>query len=151
MPVYVDEWKHSYGRMMMCHMIADTIDELHQMADKIGVARRWFQKKSSHPHYDICKSKRALAIKAGAIEVDRRGLVDVIRRARLAPNFEIGAKVRMLKDIFDDGEDHHPPSYLATAGEILVIRKCYSSCIRVSHEDVTDNWFRVFDGEFELA
>lgn len=82
MPVYVDESQYPYGRMMMCHMIADTLDELHAMADRIGVARRWFQKHSSHPHYDICKSKRALAVTAGAIEVDRRGLIAVMKRTR---------------------------------------------------------------------
>ena len=82
MPVYVDEPEYPYGRMMMCHMIADTLDELHAMADRIGVARRWFQNKGRHPHYDICKSKRALAVNAGAIEIDRRGLVDVMNRPR---------------------------------------------------------------------
>lgn len=82
MPVYVDEAEWPYGRMVMCHMIADTLGELHAMAEKIGVARRWFQKNGRHPHYDICKSKRALAVEAGAIEVDRRGLVDVMKRTR---------------------------------------------------------------------
>ena len=82
MAVYVDEPKHAYGRMVMCHMVADTLDELHAMADHIGVARRWFQRGSSHPHYDICKSKRALAVQAGAVEVDRKGLVDVMKRTR---------------------------------------------------------------------
>ena len=43
--------------MKMCHMLADTLDELHAMADRIGVARRHFQTDSSAPHYDICKSK----------------------------------------------------------------------------------------------
>lgn len=51
-------------------MIADTDDELHAMADKIGVSRKWFQ----GDHYDIAKSKRALAIQAGAIPLDMRTL-----------------------------------------------------------------------------
>jgi hypothetical protein len=69
MSVYVDGMRASYGRMIMCHMIADTPEELHAMADRIGVARRWFQdtSKASFPHYDIALSKRALAIGAGAI------------------------------------------------------------------------------------
>ena len=82
MPVYVDASEWPYGRMMMCHMVADSLDELHAMADRIGVARRWFQNKGTHPHYDICKSKRALAVASGAIEVNRRGLVDVMKRTR---------------------------------------------------------------------
>jgi hypothetical protein len=68
MSVYVDDMKAGYGRMKMCHMIADTDEELHAMADKIGVARKWHQ----GDHYDICLSKRALAIKAGAVEIEWR-------------------------------------------------------------------------------
>lgn len=67
----------------MCHMLADTIEELHAMAHKIGIQRRWFQNKSAAPHYDICKSKRTLAVKFGAIECDRRQIVEVMRRNRL--------------------------------------------------------------------
>jgi len=82
--VYVDASLYGYGRMVMCHMIADTFDELHAMADRIGVARRWFQTSppASFPHYDIAKSKRALAVAAGAIECDRRALVEHMRRLR---------------------------------------------------------------------
>lgn len=82
MTVYVDSMRARYGRMVMCHMLADTIDELHEMADRIGVHRKWFQKRASTPHYDICLSKRALAVEYGAIEVGRRQLVSVIRRLR---------------------------------------------------------------------
>lgn len=79
--VYVDKARNQYGRMKMCHMVADTLDELHAMADRIGVKRKWFQNHAT-PHYDICQAKRQLAVEAGAIEVDRRGLVAVIRRLR---------------------------------------------------------------------
>lgn len=86
MSVYVDRMKARYGRMVMCHMIADTVDELHAMADRIGVARRWFQTppKASFPHYDIALSKRALAIEAGAIDCDRNTFVGHVRRLRPA-------------------------------------------------------------------
>lgn len=71
MPVYVDDMKANYGRLILCHMIADTDDELHTMAGKIGVQRKWHQKppKSKHSHYDIALSKKSLAIQAGAIEI----------------------------------------------------------------------------------
>jgi len=65
-------------------MIADSIDELHSMADKIGVARKWFQNKRI-PHYDICQSKRALAVKLGAKESDRTEFVSVMRRIQTQP------------------------------------------------------------------
>jgi hypothetical protein len=71
--VYVDDMRAQYGRMVMCHMIADTDEELHAMADKIGVARKWFQKQgTSRRHYDIALSKRAKAVEAGAIEITWR-------------------------------------------------------------------------------
>ena len=82
MTVYVDKAIHKYRRMIMCHMMADTIEELHDMADKIGVNKKWFQSKASSPHYDICKSKRALAVFHGVKEVSRRELVEVIRKIR---------------------------------------------------------------------
>lgn len=71
MAVYVDNMRAGFGRMIMCHMTADTDEELHAMADKIGVRRIWHQKppKASSSHYDIALSKRALAVKAGAIEI----------------------------------------------------------------------------------
>jgi hypothetical protein len=63
--VYVDNMRAKFGRMIMCHMIADDEVELHAMADRIGVARRWHQ----GDHYDICLAKRALAVKCGAVEI----------------------------------------------------------------------------------
>lgn len=73
MTVYVDDMRAEYGRMVMCHMIADTDEELHAMADRIGVARKWFQKPGTpRRHYDIALSKRALAVAAGATEITWR-------------------------------------------------------------------------------
>jgi len=81
--VYLDDSRNRFGRMIMCHMVADTLEELHEMADRIGMRREWFQPRSS-PHYDVCLtlSKRALAIRFGALEVDKAGLVEVVRRKR---------------------------------------------------------------------
>lgn len=79
MSVYVDESRYPYGRMIMCHMMADSLDELHEMADKIGIARKWFQDKPRFPHYDISKGKRALAVEHGAIEVTGKELVKKFR------------------------------------------------------------------------
>jgi hypothetical protein len=67
MAVYVDNMRARMGRMVMCHMFADTTAELHAMAERIGVERRWVQNEGTHrEHYDIALSKRALAIAAGA-------------------------------------------------------------------------------------
>lgn len=77
MRVYVDDMRAKVGRLVLCHMMADTEGELHAMADRIGVDRRWHQ----GDHYDVCLSKRALAIRHGALEVTSRDLV-ALRRAR---------------------------------------------------------------------
>lgn len=82
MAVYVDDMRARFGRMVMCHMVADTEPELHEMADRIGVARRWYQypKQSRWPHYDIALSKRALAVRFGAQEIQWRDAPAVARR-----------------------------------------------------------------------
>lgn len=50
----------------MSHMFADTEDELHAMAEKVGLRRAWFQSHRT-PHYDLCQQKRKMAIDLGAI------------------------------------------------------------------------------------
>lgn len=82
MAVYVDKGQIGYGRMKMCHMLADSVDELHAMAARIGIKRKWFQNHGT-PHYDICQAKKRLAIEAGAIECDRAKVVELIRKHRV--------------------------------------------------------------------
>lgn len=81
MSVYVDDMRAPFGRLIMCHMVADTEAELHAMADRIGVDRKWYQypKKSRYPHYDIALSKRALAVEAGAKEIRWRDAPAIAR------------------------------------------------------------------------
>lgn len=83
MAVYVDDMQATFGRMKMCHMMADTTDELLAMADEIGVPRKWIQKPGTrHEHFDIAMSKRKLAVDAGAVEVTKRelGALSILRR-----------------------------------------------------------------------
>lgn len=74
-----------FGRMKMCHMLADTDEELLVMAERIGVARRWHQYPGQHPrsHFDIAMSKRALAVAAGAVEITMRQTGHITMRRRL--------------------------------------------------------------------
>jgi len=51
-----------------CHLTADTVDELHAFAARLGLKRAWFQDHSRHPHYDLTPGKRAQAVRMGAIE-----------------------------------------------------------------------------------
>jgi Protein of unknown function (DUF4031) len=83
MSVYVDAPVHRYGRMLMCHMVADSHVELMSIAERIGIARRWLQHEGTdREHFDVCKSMRALAIREGAIETTSRHIVGVIRNKR---------------------------------------------------------------------
>lgn len=82
MAVYVDQlmnWGWRYGKS--CHLIADSIPELITFAKLIGMQECWFQPKSS-PHFDLTESKRKLAIKKGAIELDRSDYVAKLRQLR---------------------------------------------------------------------
>jgi hypothetical protein len=67
MPVYADRARNPYRGMLMRHLLADSLDELHAMADALGLRRAWFQGHVSTPHYDICQAKRGIAIRLGAI------------------------------------------------------------------------------------
>lgn len=86
MTVYVDGAVNSFRRMKMCHMVADTPDELHNMAAKIGMRRNWYQDpmspRVSFPHYDVCRTRRALAVKLGAQQVSRHELAAFMKRIR---------------------------------------------------------------------
>ncbi|WP_136441617.1 DUF4031 domain-containing protein [Pacificoceanicola onchidii] len=88
MAVYVDDMQAPFGRMKMCHMMADSTEELLAMADRIGVSRKWLQKPGSHrEHFDIALSKRRLAVAGGAVEVKRRDL-GMLMRKRSGKSFD---------------------------------------------------------------
>lgn len=86
MAVYIDDMKRRYRNMVMSHMMADTLDELHAMADLLGLKREWFQEAKpggwSH-HYDISESKALEALKLGATRCTQRDLV-----LRFSPKFQ---------------------------------------------------------------
>lgn len=86
MTVYVDDMRARYGRLVMCHMLADTDDELHAMARAIGVARRWWQspETTAGSHYDVCLVKRAAAVRLGAVEVTMREAAAMNARRRIS-------------------------------------------------------------------
>jgi hypothetical protein len=75
MTVYVDDVRHPFGRMVMCHLWADSLDELLEMADRIGVARKWLQQppKASWVHFDISLSRKVFALREGAVLTDKYG------------------------------------------------------------------------------
>ncbi|MCX4605440.1 DUF4031 domain-containing protein [Streptomyces anulatus] len=105
MTVYVDEvrdWtliararglRHTHW----CHLTADTETELHAFAARLGLKRAWYQRKGPTDyrwHYDVTPNKRALAVRYGAQEVDRRFVGQLmIRRQEERDGIEEGATV----------------------------------------------------------
>ncbi|NOK05811.1 MULTISPECIES: DUF4031 domain-containing protein [Myxococcus] len=69
-----------------CHLFTDSLDltELHAVAARIGMRRAWFQTDGDLPHYDLNGERRAAAVAAGAVEVDKYKTVECIRLHRAA-------------------------------------------------------------------
>lgn len=95
MTVYVDEIA-DYGAIaraaglrttQWAHLTADTREELHAFANRIGLKRAWFQHADDYRwHYDVTPGKRAAALRAGAQPIDRRELAALMARRRAAQN-----------------------------------------------------------------
>ena len=88
MAVYVDDLKHypttSLREKTWCHMLADTSEELDQVAAQIGLKASWKQHPSRPTeHYDLTPSKRAAAIRAGAIQKSSREIARDLTLPRL--------------------------------------------------------------------
>jgi hypothetical protein len=83
MSVYVDKLRNWGWRLgPSCHLYADTNEELHAFAKKIGLKREWFQESTSGPHYDLTVSRREKAVRLGAIEHTDRQMVNYMRAWR---------------------------------------------------------------------
>lgn len=94
MAVYVDEvmrWptKIRCFKAGSCHLTADTVEELHAFAKRLGLRREWFQPKSS-PHYDLTPGKRVRAVALGAEFVPAKEQA----RKRIAAKRKAGATSR---------------------------------------------------------
>ena len=83
------EYPHApHGHCYWCHMMTDDLspqglEELHNIARKIGLPRSCFQDKPGLPHYDLTIVRRKLALLCGAQEVSAKELVR--RCARRSP------------------------------------------------------------------
>jgi hypothetical protein len=84
MTIYVDQLPSSgWGKWNGgAHMLANDLDELHAMADRIGLKREWFQGNTTFAHYDLTRPKRALAVQAGATRIELGELPDDVLMRR---------------------------------------------------------------------
>lgn len=62
--------------------------------------------------------------------------------------FKIGDPVILTKSIYDDGEDHHPPGYIACIGEKVYIKEIYGTTLEVAHE-YDPGSFIISEGEYK--
>ncbi len=90
MSVYLDDWRQSATIRSMTsrwsHLTADTTQELHLFARRLGIPARAFQQKPGKPqfdHYDVPDELRELAISLGAIALTWREAATMRRRRRL--------------------------------------------------------------------
>lgn len=62
-------------------------------------------------------------------------------------NYTVNELVQLRADIYDDGEDHHPPGFIAYLDEIVIVRNVYHNSLAVSHPGVKNNAFLVYPKE----
>ncbi|MCF7222266.1 DUF4031 domain-containing protein [Marilutibacter chinensis] len=86
MSVYVDDAVTLWRGRRWAHLMADTLDELHAFAARLGIPRHAFQDKTSGAHYDVPADLRERALALGAIAIsrhrDREQVRAVIRVAK---------------------------------------------------------------------
>lgn len=86
--IYVDTMRAPFRNMIMCHMIADSSEELEQARRLLGIP----QGSTQHPgtwreHLDVSLTKRAEAVKRlGAREISVREYARMMRERRNLAN-----------------------------------------------------------------
>ena len=107
MTVYVDDMRRpaQVGRThgSWSHLFADTSDELHAFAARLGLRREWLQHEGTHrEHYDVTERKRQAAIAYGAQQISYpRGTADLLNRKNAAALRDMQ---REHTDALDGGE-----------------------------------------------
>lgn len=67
--IYVDDLQLHPGKGRWCHMATDgPLEELHELARRLGLKPEWFQDHKRCPHYDLTPAKRVTAVRLGACE-----------------------------------------------------------------------------------
>lgn len=123
MTVYVDEFRRwgptrlAIFRDGSSHLTADTVEELHALADRIGLALSWFQDHPTHPHYDLTKARRAAALLAGAVFVPAREQA----KKRLAAR--------------RSGTEHVPGACALTSGGAIIASWAPCDCAEIDAAD----------------
>lgn len=100
MAVYVDNVRIAWRGRQWCHLVADSLHELHWFAKSLGLKRAWFQAHASLPHYDVTVEVRVVALSRGAVEADRRTLVSRGRQLKFELHTSLARAESQLR-LFD--------------------------------------------------
>ncbi|WMR31055.1 DUF4031 domain-containing protein [Metapseudomonas otitidis] len=82
MTVYVDNARIKWANRLWCHLVADSLEELHDFAFKLGLKRSWYQGSASYPHYDITTSSRLIALSIGAQAGSRAQIISCAKKLK---------------------------------------------------------------------
>lgn len=96
MTVYVDNARVPWRGKRWCHLVADSLSELHQFAQSIGVRREWFQAGASYPHYDVSLTRRQLALSKGALVGTRTQIICCAKKLKAEQSLVLGAEYKQL-------------------------------------------------------
>lgn len=96
MAVYVDNARVEWQGKLWCHLVADSLDELHSFASHLGLRRSWFQRNASYPHYDVTVECREKALVLGAVAGARVQIITCARKMKLELKQEVLARERQL-------------------------------------------------------
>jgi hypothetical protein len=86
MAVYLDDSRIRGRGREWSHLIADTTEELHAFAARLGFERVRFHGNPTRPwkdHYDVPEAERQRALQLGARPISRREAVAMMRAKRL--------------------------------------------------------------------
>lgn len=89
MAIYVDFVCIEFRYHKWCHMLTDTLQELHEFAALIDVDKRLFHRNASYPHYDVTVQMRETAIEYGALPADRRKIIECAKKLKIELNSNV--------------------------------------------------------------
>jgi|GWRWMinimDraft_16_1066024.scaffolds.fasta_scaffold11675_1 hypothetical protein len=100
MAVFVDNERITWRGKLWCHLVADSLDELHAFAGALGLKRSWFQERAAYPHYDVTTEVRDRALRLGALQGRK---AQIIASARL-----LRSELRGLQSMSPCQDQVHP-------------------------------------------
>lgn len=59
----------------------------------------------------------------------------------MTEELKVGDPIILTKSIYDDGEDHHPPGYIAFEDETVYVKEIRQKCLVVAHKGNSGGFF----------